>query len=531
MVKDVILYARFSSAGQADGDSLRRQREAAQRYCAEHGLAITREIVDEGVSAYYGRNLGVFDDLQLEVMNGLLSRGSVVIVEDLDRFSREKVGISLFTLLGLVFKGISLVNLKDGQLYTEENISDLRVILPATLELSRAREESERKSTMVGNARSAARTSRNRSQFTWPGWLEKKDGQFVPIPEMVESVRRVFEFVAEGHGTTSAAARANAGGWPVPSKRRNKGSGWHLSMVRRLIRSRAVLGEHEFHLLQNRKRIPTGDVVTDWYPTIIDEELYLRANASMDSRSFAKGKHAIGAANPFRGLLFCGNCGSGYAFHPGEYSNYSCRGRVRGICKSGAISQRLLLGALLPKLIESWSEHFDSRAKRDRMTARIKVVEPDLIETERRIANIKEAIEVGEDVATTFIPRLRELQDHYRSKKTEVAALRAGIASLPQAVTMDATSILCAFKKGSTDEALRAEFGLRMQQLVSKLLLFPKVAVVAQVNGLSAPLVLPLTDHRGNFDADSYLKLLLTPLDFPGTQILRGVFEEGGGEI
>jgi hypothetical protein len=50
-------YTRFSSPEQAQGDSLRRQTEAARAYAAKHKLDLDEELTfhDPGMSAYRGK--------------------------------------------------------------------------------------------------------------------------------------------------------------------------------------------------------------------------------------------------------------------------------------------------------------------------------------------------------------------------------------------------------------------------------------------------------------------------------------------
>src|SRR5687767_14753868 len=52
-------YLRFSSARQADGDSIRRQTDAAARYASTHGLTLDTSLTfrDLGVSAFEGKNI------------------------------------------------------------------------------------------------------------------------------------------------------------------------------------------------------------------------------------------------------------------------------------------------------------------------------------------------------------------------------------------------------------------------------------------------------------------------------------------
>ncbi len=60
-------YVRFSSKKQSKGDSLRRQREWAETYCAEHGHTLDRslKLEDLAISSFKGKNaetgaLGLF---------------------------------------------------------------------------------------------------------------------------------------------------------------------------------------------------------------------------------------------------------------------------------------------------------------------------------------------------------------------------------------------------------------------------------------------------------------------------------------
>jgi DNA invertase Pin-like site-specific DNA recombinase len=50
-------YVRFSSPGQATGDSLRRQTEMAEAYAKERGLQLNNSSFrDLGISAFSGSN-------------------------------------------------------------------------------------------------------------------------------------------------------------------------------------------------------------------------------------------------------------------------------------------------------------------------------------------------------------------------------------------------------------------------------------------------------------------------------------------
>ena len=116
-------YVRFSSPEQMKGDSFRRQTEAAQQYAERHGLELDTELklTDLGVSAYRGANfeagLGRFIEA---VDQGEVPAGSYLLIENLDRFSRDKIMDTLARFNALLRKGINIVTLSDGRESTQQ---------------------------------------------------------------------------------------------------------------------------------------------------------------------------------------------------------------------------------------------------------------------------------------------------------------------------------------------------------------------------------------------------------------------------
>lgn len=87
-------YVRFSTPQQLKGDSLRRQLEASERYVTENGLVLdeTLNLRDLGISAFRGKNVerGALGAFIKAIETGKVKEGSYLIVESLDRLSREK---------------------------------------------------------------------------------------------------------------------------------------------------------------------------------------------------------------------------------------------------------------------------------------------------------------------------------------------------------------------------------------------------------------------------------------------------------
>src|SRR4051812_17590900 len=87
-------YLRFSTPEQQKGDSFRRQSSMAASYAAHHGLELDEHLTfhDLGRSAFRGQNLaeaGRLGDFLEAVRSGLVPSGSVLLVEQLDRISRQ----------------------------------------------------------------------------------------------------------------------------------------------------------------------------------------------------------------------------------------------------------------------------------------------------------------------------------------------------------------------------------------------------------------------------------------------------------
>jgi len=87
-------YQRFSSIKQKGGDSTKRQSGAAAVFCKQHGLTLVDTFTDEGVSGFKGKNFSnesALSQFLKLVENEKVEPGSVLIVENMDRLSRQSI--------------------------------------------------------------------------------------------------------------------------------------------------------------------------------------------------------------------------------------------------------------------------------------------------------------------------------------------------------------------------------------------------------------------------------------------------------
>jgi DNA invertase Pin-like site-specific DNA recombinase len=311
-------YVRFSRPEQLKGDSLRRQLQASQQWADELGLPLDTHLRDLGRSAYTGahREKGDLGKFLALVDQGKIARGSVLIVESLDRLSRETVLDALQQFTSLIQAGIVIATLMDKQIYSLETIGNdwSKLIISITI-MARAHEESATKARRVAAAWEKKRSDATTVPLTarCPGWLELIDGKFELIPERVAIVRRVFDECVSGLGKQQIVTRLNREPKPIPAFRGE--NGWHESSVAKILANEAVLGIFQPHKRVNGKRVPEGDPIPNYYPRIIDEALFWRARAAVEGRQKgAAGRKGKGYSNLLSGLGVCECCGSGLVY-------------------------------------------------------------------------------------------------------------------------------------------------------------------------------------------------------------------------
>src|SRR3954451_22952342 len=113
-------YVRMSTDLQLKGDSLRRQLEASASYAAANGLDLVDDarLEDIGISAFKGANVaeGALGRFLEAAKGGQIPAGSFLLVESLDRLSRQEVHKSLTIFLSIVDAGVNIVTLTDNRL-------------------------------------------------------------------------------------------------------------------------------------------------------------------------------------------------------------------------------------------------------------------------------------------------------------------------------------------------------------------------------------------------------------------------------
>jgi DNA invertase Pin-like site-specific DNA recombinase len=300
-----------------------------EQFCRSHDLvADARVYLDRGRSAYKGmhKKKGNFRHFLAAVEEGSIPKGSVLVVEALDRLSRMEPVESLNLCKQITDAGVDIGVVRLGSIFTKKDLSGDRYHVLSTF-FWLAHEESRQKSERVGHSwKSRRRRARDEGRVMTsviPLWLEVVNGTFRPIPERVAAVRRIYELSGRGYGDSRIVRTLIAEGLPAFKK------AWNRQYVADILSDKRVTGE---------LKVVEGDPLAGYYPRVIDDGLFqLAANARLGRRKRRKdGTEVLTRdrknVNVFRGMLVNAKDGDGFSL---QKKSTRAGGRLSLVTSSG----------------------------------------------------------------------------------------------------------------------------------------------------------------------------------------------------
>ena len=495
-------YIRFSSPEQEKGDSLRRQIQLSEEYCKQHGLILddTLKLTDRGLSAFKGihRTKGALGEFLRLVEEGKIPPGSVLLVENLDRLSREQILDALNQFTSIIKAGIKIVTLQDGMEYDQESINQnwAQLIISITY-MARAHDESETKSKRISavweNKRSKAGNGGKKLTAKAPAWLKLSQDRtkFILIPEAAKAIELIFRKKLAGKGAERIARELNDDPniWKPPKTGPKKTGGWRGSYINKILRSRAVIGEFQPYKLVDGKRQPIGDPIPDYFPPVIDKELFYQVQAQLQANAEKKG-NAGGrtgkVSNLFTHVIKCGLCG--YPMHFIDKGKPPKGGKYL-VCDA---SRRLKTCTAKPIRYEEFEQLFFDNFEEldisqlipgeDETQARINELEKLLTVNRQRLLEIDSKVENFSDtIGRTKDSRIREqlekklsqafddkerLESENKKFEREITELRQQKAGLEKDI--EQAKEIYQLLNSAQGEAERIELRLRLRQQIQK---------------------------------------------------------------
>ncbi len=296
-------YVRFSYLRQERGHSVRRQEDAALAWADRHKAKLDLSSYrDLGVSGFTGAHRANPDRNGLAmflraVEEGKVPKGSYLLVENLDRLTREHIRAALSLFLGILDAGVHVVSLAPEKVFRADATGDdvTMDMMLAIVELSRGNRESARKSDMAAKNWGRVRAAVAEGELPklvkvdgaglpcrTPFWVDRtKDGY--ALNDLAEAVRLAFRLATDGHGVNAARQRVNS----------RFGLNLSRAYLQELLprsskattrayrpRGRLALGEWQ---PCNKAGVPVGDVV-HLYPPAITEDQWHAAAAAINGR-------------------------------------------------------------------------------------------------------------------------------------------------------------------------------------------------------------------------------------------------------
>jgi DNA invertase Pin-like site-specific DNA recombinase len=313
-------YTRYSFARQGDGESENRQEEMFRDFCTHHNLTPLREVyADRGRSGYKDehRKKGRLGELIAAVKDERIDPGTVIVVEAWDRLGRLRPDKQTELVAELLRCGVDIGICRLNDIFTEEDFGTHKWTTLAVF-IQLAYQESKQKADRIAftweKRRQRAREDRTPLTRRVPGWLQVVNGKFVPIPERVATVRRIFELSASGYGTARIIAALVRDKVPTfgLSGRRSAKARWTAPYIAKILKDRRALGEYQ---PRHTDDTPDGPVIVNYYPVVITEEEYNLARAAQGERRGRGGRRDRRYVNIFQSLLIDASDDDGYFLH------------------------------------------------------------------------------------------------------------------------------------------------------------------------------------------------------------------------
>jgi DNA invertase Pin-like site-specific DNA recombinase len=517
-------YIRFSAPEQEKGDSWRRQFEYSQQVAAKFRLPLDDQLrfTDRGLSAYKGdhRTKGALGAFLKLVDEGKIQQGSVLIIEALDRLSREEMLEAIHLLTGILLKGIDIYTAMDDKHFSRQTYNLADLIISAT-KLQQGHEESEKKSIRLGkaweNKRKEVAEKGYKLTARCPYWLRLKcdkfegipeaeavrlrlkEGKFEVIPEIAVAINKIFRLKLEGYGSGRIAYILNQDGGLKPKR------GWRKSYVDKILRNRAVIGEYQLYSRTSIKRVPVGDPIPGYYPVIVETELFYQVQAAIQEN---KSKHGNAGgrngkvSNLFGHMAICDYCGSPMAYvdkgpPPKGGSYLVCDRARRGLgCKRTYIRYNQYESLILSyckglDAAEILPGNAEIKSEVTKLRDQLQALEGEAAQVQRKTINLVNSLEDADSPETVkpIKERIKALQGKTTALEARREALTKKIAKLSH-IAQDAEKQLYTVQEliGKMSELdgqeridLRLNFRSHLRRLIEQINFLPEEGQVGLI--------------------------------------------------
>lgn len=426
-MKKAIAYMRFSSAVQEKGDSLRRQRKLIDDWLSQNQefTLDTTTYEDLGLSAFKGKHAqsGAFGEFIDAIDNGLIMPGTVLLVESLDRLSREKIGEATERLKYILKSGVDVITLSDSTHYSEESLDDPYALIKAILISQRANEESEIKSSRVKlswqKKREDAELTGKIMTRACPRWLKVSAdySKFEVIESRVKVIKKIFALRKANKSLTAIAKYLNDKSVENLSGRRGE---WCPSVIEKLLGNKALIG---ICMPTHRGRAKGVKEIPGYYPKVLsDEEFYSVQEVRLSPFGFTSHSDNPYLINLLRTVMKCRHCGNTMVITSVSETikgYYVCPMRRLHRCTTPAVRRELVDAIIIDEILVN----LDRLQIETNQMSYMSTLEKSCIDLRLQINQLVQALAIAPDVKI-LADKIRDLDCQLRKNETAIKVLR-----------------------------------------------------------------------------------------------------------
>ena len=406
-----VIYARYSSDSQREA-SIEGQLRDCKDYAERNGITVVGTYIDRAYSAKTDDR----PEFQRMVQDSAKKIFDAVLVWKLDRFARNRYD-TVYYKRQLEKNNVHLVSVM-------EPISDgPEGIMVESLLIGMAEYYSAELAIKVvrGERESALKCKYNGGVVPLGYVIGKEDRLYHIDPETAPIVQEIFTRYADGEPAEKIAASLNERGL-----RTHIGKPFVKNSFFQIFKNRRYIGEYSYKDIV----IPGG------VPAIVDQALFDRVQERFAKNKITHGRPAKDEVNYLLTTkLFCGKCGTLMAGESGTshmgttYHYYKCgqaKRKGQAHCSLKAIRkeplERFVVDTAVKLVLnDPVIEHLTDLIleAQGRESTRLPVLKEQLQDTEKRLANLLEAIEQGILTSTTK-QRLDELEARRDALKASI---------------------------------------------------------------------------------------------------------------
>lgn len=463
-----VTYHRLSREEQAEGHGLERQRHATATWCADRGLTVDAQLEDVGHSAFTADHIrrGEMGLLLQGIKAGDVKPGSTIVMENLDRLSRQDPFKAIAVFTSIVSEGVTIVTTCDGYHYTQSGtaMEKMMTVFMSIMHFGRGNSESEIKSIRVAEAwqkkHRLAQESKVPHGAKCPAWIRSTPDGYRFVEGRDKVVKWMCEASIAGWGRRkilSDLVARDIAPWLKPTKKRPRPV-WGESYIQKILTGGEACGDYH----------PSGrEVIHDYYPAAVDRATFELARAAAAARKGGGGRKGD-FKNLFQNRCKCGVCGSGMTMeNKGSRSSgpkLVCRLATSGQCTHNfrhdyqltEITVVFGIGRHADKLVQA------SQGMVEELRGKVAIKEAERRDVAERIKRLVRRMETNDDEALD--DALRELRVASTRLAAEAGALRQELAGAGQASGPSSPHSMMAFyerlRAVPEDERASARIGI-----------------------------------------------------------------------